>query len=246
MQDIRIGARFRALRHRLGWRQGDLAARAAVSQHLISLIERGRLEEVSLARVRRVARELEADVALQIRWRGGDLDRLVDEGHAWIVDRVVELLSRGDWEVRVEVSYSVYGERGSIDLLGWHAAERVLLVVEVKTDLVAIEETLRKHGEKARLASRIAVDQLGWNARVIARLLVLPALATSRRRVARHDGVMRAAYPDRGPELRRWLAAPTARAASGLLFLHVDRSSRALGRRRIRRSGSSHRDAADC
>ncbi len=244
MQDVWIGARFRALRQRLAWRQQDLAARAGVSQHVVSLIERGRLEEVSLAKIRRVARALDADFSSQLRWRGGDLDRLADEGHAAIVDRAVALLGQGGWELRVEVSYSVYGERGSIDVLAWNAGERVLLVVEVKTELVAIEETLRKHDEKARLAARIAAEQFGWNARLVARLLVLPSLPTPRRRVARHAGVMLAAYPDRGTELRRWLVAPTRRAVAGLLFLEGVRSS-ALGRKRIRRSRPRQRDAAD-
>jgi transcriptional regulator with XRE-family HTH domain len=237
VQDIRVGARFRALRQRLGWRQEDLAARIGISQHVVSLIERGRLEGVSLAKIRVVARELDADFPAHLRWRGGDLDRLLDEGHATTVDRVVALLSQEGWELRVEVSYSVYGERGSIDVLAWYVGARILLVVEVKTELVGIEETLRKHDEKARLAGPIAADQFGWRPGTVARLLVLPSLPTPRRRVARHSKVMLAAYPDRGPELRRWLANPTVRPVAGLLFLKLARSARVTGRKRIRRCG---------
>lgn len=240
MQDIWVGARFRALRHRLAWRQEDVAARAGVSQHVVSLIERGRLEEVSLARIRRVARELDAEFSSNLRWRGGDLDRLVDEGHAHLVGRVVALLTEDGWDCRVEVSYSIYGERGSIDVVAWHAGTRTLLIVEVKTDLVAVEETLRKHSEKVRLGPRIALEQLGWQAATVARLLVLPSLATPRRRVDRHAAVMSAAYPVRGMDLRRWLAAPSERAtpAAGLLFIATgDNGSngRAIGRKRVRR-----------
>jgi transcriptional regulator with XRE-family HTH domain len=43
-------------------RQSDLAARAGVSQGVISLIERGRLDLVSLDKLRRVAREVDADL----------------------------------------------------------------------------------------------------------------------------------------------------------------------------------------
>ena len=245
MQDLWVGARFRALRQRVAWRQEDLAARAGVSQHVISLIERGRLEEVSLAKIRRVARELDAEFSTQLRWRGGDLDRLMDEGHATIVGRVGARLSEDGWECRIEVSYSVYGERGSIDVLAWRAVERILLVVEVKTELVAIEETLRKHDEKVRLAARIAAEQLGWNALAVARLLVLPSLPTPRRRVKRHAAVMQVAYPDRGTELQRWLAAPRVPATAGLLFVDAERSSRAIGRKRIRSARVAQRDAAD-
>ena len=208
-----------------------------MSRSLVSLIERGRIEEVTIRRLRRIARELDAELALQLRWRGGDLDRLMDEGHATLVGRVAAVLSKHGWQVRLEVSYSVYGERGSIDILAWHAAARIVLVVEVKTELVAVEETLRRHDQKARLAARIAREQFGWAVDATARLLVLPSLSTARRRVERQAAVMDVAYRMRGAELRRWIASPTA-AAAGLMFLDIaGRSGQgrgAMSRRRVR------------
>jgi transcriptional regulator with XRE-family HTH domain len=62
--DVRIGARFRALRQRLGWRQDDLGHPAGVSQGLVSLVERGHLERVSLVRLRALAAALEADLSI--------------------------------------------------------------------------------------------------------------------------------------------------------------------------------------
>lgn len=197
-----------------------MARRAGVSQGVVSLLERGHLEEVSLAKLRAIARALDAEFVVQLRWRGGDLDRLLDEGHASLVGAIVDLLKQSGWHVRVEVSYAVYAERGSIDVLAWHPGSRTLLVVEVKTELVSVEETLRKHDEKVRLASAIARQQLHWQTTSVARILVLPELSTARRRVERHRSAMGSAYPMRGPQLRRWLAAPDG-GASGLLFLAV-------------------------
>jgi transcriptional regulator with XRE-family HTH domain len=237
VDDRRTGARFRALRHRLGWRQLDLAERAAVSQSLISFVERGRIEDVTIRKLRRVARQLDADFATQLRWRGGDLDRLAGEAHARLVGAAARVLRFARWEVRLEVSYSIYGERGSIDILAWHPAARLALVVEVKTELVAVEETLRKHDEKARLAPRIAVAQLDWRPAGVARLLVLPSVSTARRRVDRHGDVMAAAYPVRGVELRRRLTAPVESFA-GILFLDVAAGAPTAAsrtRKRIRR-----------
>jgi hypothetical protein len=135
------------------------------------------------------------------------------------------------------MSYSVQGERGSIDILAWHETGRLLLVVEVKTDLVVIEETLRKHDEKVRLAPRISAEQFGWRPIAVARLLVLPGLSTPRRRVQRHGSVMAGAYPLRGGDLRRWLSAPVG-AAAGLLFVDADAGSAtaaaSIARRRVR------------
>lgn len=41
MDDLRIGLVFRALRHRLSWTQAAVAAKAGVSQQLVSRVERG-------------------------------------------------------------------------------------------------------------------------------------------------------------------------------------------------------------
>ncbi len=238
--DVRIGARFRALRQRLGWRQRDLAARAGVSQSLVSLLERGHLERLSLATIRRIAQALDADFVVQLRWRGGDLDRLIDEGHATLVGVTAEMLRAAGWIVRAEVSYSIYGERGSIDLLAWHPIERTLLVVEVKTELVNVEETLRKHDVKVRLAPRIAAEQLSWTAARTARLLVLPEQSTARRRVERQAALMDLAYPARGVDARRWFASPRM-PTSSLLFLK-SRSVMgpvAISRKRIRRAAAA-------
>jgi transcriptional regulator with XRE-family HTH domain len=233
--DVRIGARFRALRHRLDWRQIDVARRAGVSQGVVSLVERGQLERSRLPVCGAIARALDADVLVQLRWRGGDLDRLLDEGHASLVNAVVELMRQWRWEIRVEVQYAIYAERGSIDVLAWHSATGTLLVIEVKTELTSVEETLRKHDEKARLAAGIARKQLGWHASGVARLLALPELSTARRRVERYRAALDAAYPQRGQELRRWLRAPSG-GRSGLLFLAAgsrDRRHRAVSRKRI-------------
>jgi len=153
-----------------------------------------------------------------IRWRGGELDRLIDEAHAALVGAVGRRLGADGWETRTEVTYSIYGERGSIDVLAWHAGARMLLVVEVKTMLASLEETLRRHDAKTRLAFRIGRERCDWDADGVSSVLVLPASSTSHRHVARHGDVLGAAYPLRGNALRRWLRKPREPAA-GLLFL---------------------------
>src|SRR2546423_12433966 len=92
MDDVAVGRVFRAIRLRLGWRQADVGAKSDVSQQEISEIERGQLERVALGRIRRVARVLEIRLPFAPRWRGGELDRLLDETHAAIVSYAVALL----------------------------------------------------------------------------------------------------------------------------------------------------------
>ena len=237
MQDVELGRRFRALRHRLGLRQSDVGAAAGLSQDVVSLLECGHVEDVSVRALRAIAGILGAELHMEVWFRGGDLDRLLDEGHAAVVAAVVRRLEALGWDVRPEFSFAVYGERGSIDVVAWHPASRTLLIVEVKTELTSVEETLRRHDVKVRLAPSVVRERFGWEARRVARLLVLPDGTTPRRQVARHDAVLRAAYPLRGPALRRWLAAPAGTAA-GLAYLPLttmDRRGRpSTARRRIR------------
>ena len=120
-------------------------------------------------------------------------------------------------------------------MLAWHDATRTLLIIEVKTALVSVEETLRKHDENVRLAGRIANEQFGWRVDVVGRLLVLPGLATPRRRVERHASVLQVNYPARGSVIRSWIRVPTGGLA-GILFLQPSGGRIAgVGRKRIRR-----------
>jgi hypothetical protein len=183
---------------------------------------------VPLRTLRAVLRALDASGELDIRWRGGAVDRLLDERLAGLVGETVTRLVEAGWEVQVEVTYSVYGEPGSIDVLGWSPQLRTLLVVEVKSELVSIEQTLRKHDEKCRIASRLALERFGWTARASARLLVATSDRTTRRRVQRASPVLDAAYPIRAGAAPAWLRAPTT-AAVGMLWL-ADTSRRSGSR----------------
>ncbi|TAK01941.1 MAG: hypothetical protein EPO36_03730 [Chloroflexota bacterium] len=218
MDLVRLGRTVRALRHRLGWRQTDLGARAGVRQQVVSDIECGRAASVALPRLAAVVAALDADLDLFVRWRGGALDRLLDERHAALCGDLADRLVRLGWEVHSEVSYAYYAERGSIDVLGWHPGARAILIGEVKTELTSTESTSRKHDEKVRLGPRIARDRLGVSARFGIRLLVLPDHSTERRRVARHEAILGRAYPIRGRAAWATLARPTS-AASALVFL---------------------------
>lgn len=180
---------------------------------------------------------LEAELELLVRWRGGELDRLLDDAHATVSGAIVEFLDVRVWIVRVETTYAVGRDRGSIDFLAFHTGSGSLLVGEVKVDFNSAEATLRRHDEKVRLALVIARQRFGWSARSVSRLLVLPESTTSRRRVERHEALLSLAYPCRGRELKNWLSAPNGPVA-GILFLpptkHVGDRRNLASRRRIR------------
>lgn len=245
MQSIRYGRQFRALRIRKEVRQADVARIARLSRAVVSRIDRGLIGNIRVEDLERAAAALGAIVDLRLRWNGEQLDRLVDEAHARLVDLAVALLRATGWEVAVEVSFSIWGERGSIDVLAYHRATGTILVVEVKSVVPDSQSTLHGLDRKTRLARQIA-EQRGWDCRTVARLLIVGASATSRRRIARLAPTYRAVFPTRGRDVRNWLSRPTG-PMSGLLLLSCapGESARqgALGRQRVRRRKRSVRCA---
>ncbi len=229
MDDQRLGLIVRALRRRLSWTQRELARRGNVSQSLVSLVERGHSGKVSTDRLRGILAELDARLEHDVRWRGGQLDRIVDEAHARLVEAAAVRFGGAGWTVRLEVTYAVYSERGSIDLLAFHGAHGAALVVEVKSELTSVEATLRKLDEKVRLAPRIATDRFGWRIRHVTPVLVLLEATSNRRRFARHGRVLGAALPHGARELARWARDPD-RPTAGRVFL---RPSNPGGHKRV-------------
>ncbi len=232
MDDARVGAVCRAVRIRLRWRQADVAARARVSISLVSLIERGHLDRVSLRVLRRVAAVIDVRVGVLARWRGGELDRLLSSRHSQLQGAVAAWLTGIEgWAVVPEVSFSIWGERGSIDLLAWPAATRTLLVIEVKTELVDADELISTLDRKTRLAA--------W--------VLMAEGATNRRRVAQQAALLRAAYPLDGRQMRGWLRKPgprkPERRVAALSFFSNSTQGRASAPtravRRVRRPSSS-------
>ena len=154
MDHVRLGSILRRLRVRAGLRQIDVARRSGVSQPLVSSIECGHVGGVSVSTLERIFAVVGGSLEADVRWRGPALDRLLDERHAALVDRSVGGLTQLGWQAGVEVTYSVFGERGSIDVLGGHADYRAMVIEEIKTDIVRMDDTIRKVDEKVRLVRR--------------------------------------------------------------------------------------------
>jgi len=191
MDDIRVGTVIRAVRMRRGLRQRDLAAAAGVSQSTVSLVERGRLTALTVSTVRAVASALDVWLPFEPRWRGAELPRLLDERHANVVGRVVEELRSRTWQVRVEYSFNWRGERGSVDVVAWLSGQRAILLVEVKTQLVDVQELLSTLDRKRRLVPGIVTGELGWRPVTVGSVVVLPEETRARSAISRHAPVFR-------------------------------------------------------
>lgn len=230
MDVIRFGLGIRALRRRRGWTQEKLATEAGISRSAIQRIERGHAADVAVDKLMRLTAALGATISVRILWQGEAFDRLLDADHATLVEAALALLRRDGWEVATEVSFNRERERGSIDILAFHAPTGTLLVIEVKSVVPDLQAMLHGIDRKARIAPRIARER-GWDVRTVARLLILPDDRTARRRVASHAATFATALPARTIEIRRWLKGPTGPMA-GILFL--GRPTASPGRHRVR------------
>jgi transcriptional regulator with XRE-family HTH domain len=240
MDDHRIGRMLRVLRHRRGWRQVDLAGRAGVSQSAVSDMERGRIDRYTVRTIRQTLRALDASVALDPLWGGrGDLDRLLDADHAMLTGYWTDQHRRAGWETWNEASYSVYGERGRIDMMAFHAPTRILEVAECKTGIWDVQDTLGKLDEKVRLAPRIAAER-GWMATAVVGALVVLDGTTVRRRVEQHATLF-APFSVRGRAASAWVRRPRPLLpGTGLLAFVSPRTNHGrpgrAGQRRVQRS----------
>jgi hypothetical protein len=195
-----------------------------------------------------VVRALDATLDLRVRWNGEGLDRLLDQAHAGLVEGLVNRIRADGWITDVEVSYSIRGERGSIDVLAYHAAAAVVLVVEVKSVVPDSQATLAGIDRKARLAPEIARER-GWGCRGVARLLVIGESSTARRRVDALATTYRTTFPITGRDVRSWLRRPRA-PISGLMFLPFAQPAHGrtstTGMQRVRRARESPSRSRSC
>jgi len=231
MDGSRIGRGARAIRIRSRLRQSDVGASARVPRAVVAQIERGNLDGVRIGQLRAVVVALRADLDIILRWNGTDLDRLLNAGHSAMHELVVGILTAAGWELVPERSFSIWGERGVIDIVAWLAPSRTLLIVELKTEIVDVQRLIGTVDRYRRLAPQVVRD-LGWEPVTVGAWVAVAESPTNRRRLGEHAGVLRAAFPwaaRPGPGRRG--ARPARSERSRSYQMRAWRTVRRLGRR---------------
>jgi transcriptional regulator with XRE-family HTH domain len=218
MDLVRFGRAVRVLRQRRRWRLDDLADRTGLFRSALDRIELGQASRMAFDDLEKVARALDGQLGLDFRWRGEQLDRLIDEKHAAIVDQTVRIYREAQWEVAVEATFSIYGERGSIDVFAWHPPTQQIAVNEIKASIGEAGDTVLRVDRKTRLAPRIARER-GWSCRGVARFLVVGDGSTNRDRIQRHAEIFRTSFPTGSREALAWIRNPTPDPPSAILFV---------------------------
>ena len=244
MDDRKVGRAIREMRLRRSWRQADLGAVAGVSRQVVSRVERGLLSRVQVATVRDLVEAVGCRLELHVDSPGHDLDRLLNARHAAMHEIAARLFrTLPGWITAPEVSFSVYGERGVIDILARHEATKSVLVVELKTSVVDINDLLASMDRRARLAPRIAHNR-GWPAASVSSWALIADTSTNRRRVGAHAAVLRTAFPSDGRAMHAWLRSPGGRIAAMSFLSVAPPGSVTHGTRRIRHPARARRSGA--
>jgi transcriptional regulator with XRE-family HTH domain len=237
MEDLRVGSMIRTARQRKGWRQQELAEAGHVARATVSRVERGHFGSLPLDTIRAICAGLDIRLDLQPRWRGGDLDRMMSRRHSILHESVTRAIAAAfpEWEIAPEVSFSIYGERGVIDLLMWHPGRRALLVIELKTDIVDVGEMLGTLDKKRRLAWKIAKKRR-WLPLTVSAWVVVAGSRTNERRISEFRAMLRSAYPASGRQMRVWLRDPVGSIAGLSIWPAATAGAGEIApRRRVRR-----------
>jgi transcriptional regulator with XRE-family HTH domain len=239
----RFGATIRTSRIARGWTQRQLADRACVPQSVVSTIETGGGGE--LATLERVCVALGGVLRLEAQIPyAGDGPRQLDLGHARCVGRARRLLEAAGYACVTEQEVIDGPWRGRIDLLGFDATIRRLLVVEVKTELHDAGGLERQVDRYARLCLDVA-RRRGWRVAEVAVAVLVLATAEADAFLFANREVMAGAFPIRGRAAIECLL--DRKPIRGRLLLMLDpcrRGRRAVGRSRAdgRRTPAPYRD----
>jgi transcriptional regulator with XRE-family HTH domain len=246
---LRLGASIRAVRTALGLSQRAFADRIGRSQAYVSLLERGLIGTLSVVELDRVCKSLGATLVLGVEAPvliAGPRQR--DAAHARCVAYVARRLRADGWLVEREVPVGSPSRPGWIDIVAFNPTSRVLLVIEVKTELVDLGGLERQLGWYVREAPRRAAT-LGWATEaVLGCVLMLSTTATDDRLRENAPGI-RQVFPLRSRDLMNVLRGGSVPRRGWFLAMIDPRSRvRDWGRPTVldgRRTPARYRHLAD-
>jgi transcriptional regulator with XRE-family HTH domain len=218
MDDRQAGSLLRLIRIQRRRRQKDVAEKARVPRSVVIKIEAGRLEQVTVGQLRAVVQANGAWLENRIHTPGDDGLRMLRRAHAEAQQQVIERLASDNWITVPEASFSIYGERGVIDVLAWQPLHRALLIVETKTLLVDLGDLLATMDRRIRLSGTIAAER-GWAPQVVGAWIAVTDTRLNRQRLSTYAELLRSAFPADGRQIGAWLREPRT-AIRALGFLH--------------------------
>jgi len=222
-----IGRTIRSARLARRWSQRRLAALSGCSQSEISRVERGAIVDLTIRRATRILRALGVEPELNLAVPRIETASQKDRAHARCVGAVARRLVKAGFVIATEVEVGGPRWRGFVDVLAIHPVARLLLVIEVKTELDDLGALDRQLGSYVG-AAWSAASARGWRPRGATGIAVVLATDENDRRLRMNRELIDAAYPlrsrDLGPLLDGSARRLPARGARGLSM--IDPASR--------------------
>ena len=207
----RFGQELHDARRAAGLTQGRLAARAGISQPMVSRIERGVFAPDLRAMVR-LARGV--GQRLSVRIFPADGIRLRDSGQLELAE-LIRAAAHRSWRVSLEVPVAPPPDRRAADMVLDSAAG--ILLVEIERGLRDLQAQLRA----AQLKRVALAERRGEQVRLV---IAVPDTRTARRAVAPHVAVIQSAMPI--TSRAAWAAIRSGIAPTGDALLWVRTGSR--------------------
>lgn len=230
-----VAETVRTARLNANWTQRELSRRSRVSQAHISRIEQGQVVDLRVAVLDRLFE------VLGVRyWLGTELPHVArpqsDFVHARCSAYVSRRLAASGWLVEREVEIGGDRSRGWIDILAFHPASGMLLVIEVKTevqDLGAIERSLSWYRREAHRAAR----RLGWHTKSIGSALVILQSRVNDDRAVASGEAFASGFPARAAALQAVIDGDAEMGGRQFLAMVDPRSRRSAWLRATRSDG---------
>lgn len=216
---------------------------------MISRLEAGKLADLSLPISARLFEAMGARIRVEVDAPFLDERQLQhDPAHARMSGHVDRRLQRDGWQVVSEVEVGGDRSRGWIDLLAVHPVTRLMLVIELKTelhDLGQIDRTLGWYEREAWAAAR----RLGWRPAAMIGCLILLMTRQNDLAVGFNRDGLRRQFPVRAAHFREILGGDQPPQRGRALAMIDPRSKRQAWLRPTsdegRRSPAPYVDYAD-
>ena len=223
---LATAAAIRSLRLALGWSQRELARRAGSSQTTVSAVELGTRPALTFAAASSLLRAMGARLVVSVDAPFlGDRVRQRDVGHVRLGASTIERLRRSGWDVRTEVEVGGDRSRGWIDILAFHPASRVVLVIELKTEIHDLGQIERSLGWYEREA-RVAAARFRWRPECVVGVLFLLATEANDARTAANRTAIDLGFPLRFRDLDGIIRSHARPRQAGRAVAMIDPASR--------------------
>lgn len=195
-------------------------------QSMVCRIERGSVQDLTFRTAAALLEAMGARLIIGVEAPYlGDRARQRDAGHVRLSACVVRRLRAQGWDVRTEVEVGGDRSRGWIDVLAFHPAAGVMLVIELKTeihDLGQVERSLGWYEREAWAAAR----RFGWRPSRSAGCLFLLMTEANDARAAANRGSIDLGFTMRARDLVAIVAGRVAPDGRGRAIAMVDPRSK--------------------